>query len=249
MRKPTGYVIYRGPSMLDRSPVVAVALTHSRNRKTGDMVQTYILVDGVDPITAARTGQDVAVCGDCKHRPFNGGACYVTLMHGPANVYRALQRDNYPVASLVSGVTVRSLGAGRMVRLGTYGDPAAVPLEVWHHLVSQADGHTGYTHQWANTKLPKASRQRLSALVMASADTAAEAAQARAAGQRFFRIRTADEPLLENEIVCPASAEAGKRKTCATCKACSGSSRSGQASVAIIVHGAKANRFVAQRAQ
>ena len=34
-----------------------------------------------------------------------------------------------------------------MVRLGTYGDPAAVPSYVWESLLSRAKGWTGYRHQ------------------------------------------------------------------------------------------------------
>ena len=244
MRKPTGYIIYRGPSMLDGSPIVVVAITKSDNRKTGNMVQTYILVDGVNPVDAARDGRDAAVCGDCKLRPSQKGGCYVTLVHGPRAVQDGVARGIYPKASLVSGVTVRSLGAARMVRLGTYGDPAAVPVEVWEHLVSQAEGRTGYSHQWRNEKLSIDHRARLAKLVMASVDNPEEAAAAREAGLRYFRVRSAGEAVAKGEIICPASEEAGKRKTCETCSACSGSARgSKQASVVIIVHGQRAGRF------
>src|SRR4051812_44690746 len=88
-RKPQGVVLYRGPSELDGTPVVAVATAiarRSKNPKTGGMIQTYILADnGEDPIQAARSGGDAAVCGDCPHRPVNGklGSCYVNLIQGP----------------------------------------------------------------------------------------------------------------------------------------------------------------------
>src|SRR4051812_3947762 len=56
-RKPQGVILYRGPSLLDGSPIVCVAvgLTHkSKNPKTGQRtVQTFILADnGEDPIAA-----------------------------------------------------------------------------------------------------------------------------------------------------------------------------------------------------
>lgn len=244
-KQPTGYVIYRGPSLLTGAPIVAVALLGSDNRKTGNMVQTYILADGINPVEAARSGADEAVCGDCKHRPANGGACYVTLIHGPSSVHRALQRGAYPEAQPAA---VGAMVEGRMVRLGTYGDPAAVPVEVWEALIAHAAGRTGYTHQWRNEALPAAHRARLAALVMASVDTRDEAAQARGLGLRYFRIRTADEALQSREFVCPASDEAGKRTTCAACGACSGTKRGAvQASPVIVVHGTKAGRFAAQR--
>ena len=246
MSTPTGYVLYRGPSMLDGSPIVVVATgfaRRSKNAKTGDMVQTYILVDGPDPVTAARTGADGAVCGDCKQRPANGGACYVTLIHGPLAVHKGLQRGIYPAVTSIP--EAQSLGAGRMVRLGTYGDPAAVPMGVWEHLTARAAGRTGYSHQWRNGDLSHAHLDTLRRLVMASVDDTEELAYARQLGWRTFRIRTADQFPERGEFVCPASEEAGMRTTCAACKACDGIERgTSKASPVIIIHGGKARRFI-----
>ncbi len=245
-KKPTGYVIYRGPSMLDGAPIVAIALTGSANRKTGDMVQTYILRQADRPTDAVRTGADVSICGGCKHRPFNGGACYVVVAQGPTVVWKGYAAGKYPDA--MGAATVR-LGAGRMVRLGTYGDPAAVPANVWQRLTRLASGHTGYTHQWQNQELPSAHREAIASLCMASVDSLGEALKARLMGLRYFRIRTATEPMAAREFICPASDEAGKRATCATCGACSGTRDNGRGgSAVIIVHGTKARRFAAQRA-
>lgn len=91
-------------------------------------------------------------------------------------------------------------------------------------------------------------RADIAQLTMASVDNVAEAAQARASGLRYFRIRLATEALQEREFVCPASEEAGKRKLCDTCGACNGTTKSTGASPVIIVHGNKARRFTEQRA-
>jgi hypothetical protein len=245
MKKPTGYVIYRGPSLLDGTPIVAIALLGSSNRKTGNMVQTYILRDDMRPTLAVQTGADSAICGNCKHRPFLGGACYVVVAQGPTVVFKTMQAGKYPDASPAD---VGTMVAGRMVRLGTYGDPAAVPANVWQALTAQAAGRTGYTHQWANEALPMDHRADIAQLTMASVDNVAEAQQARASGLRYFRIRLATEALQEREFVCPASEEAGKRKLCDTCGACNGTTKSTGASPVIIVHGNKARRFTEQRA-
>lgn len=244
MKMPTGYVIYRGPSLLDGKPIVAIALTGSSNRKTGDMVQTYILREDIKPTEALRTGDDKSICGDCKHRPINGGACYVVVAQGPTVVFKTYHVGKYPVAD-----DIAALGAGRMVRLGTYGDPMAVPASVWESLVSKAQGRTGYTHQWANTALDADQVARVSRLCMASADNASEAQSAQSAGKRYFRIRLATETLAPREFVCPASEEAGKRKTCAQCGACNGSEKATAGNPVIIVHGVahKVTRFAAQR--
>jgi hypothetical protein len=242
---PTGYTIYRGPSLLDGSPIAVVALLGSSNRKTGNMVQTYIIRTDMRPVEAVQTGADAAICGDCKHRPSKGGACYVVVAQGPTVVYKTLAAGKYPDASPEE---VGAMVAGRMVRLGTYGDPAAVPASVWNALVAQAAGRTGYTHQWNNAALPAEHRASIARVTMASVDNAIEADTARAAGLRYFRIRLADEPVQAREFVCPASEEGGKRKLCTECGACNGTTKSTGASPVIIVHGNKASRFVSQRA-
>lgn len=259
MSKPTGYVIYRGPSQLDGAPIVAIALTSSTNRKTGNMVQTYILRDDVKPTEALRTGADASICGDCKHRPILGGACYVVVAQGPTVVYKTFKAGKYPdlADSVIGDITmpllIQSLGINRMVRLGTYGDPMAVPAWIWEALVSRASGRTGYTHQWRNLEIPSAQRERIMGLTMASVDDPREAETASAQGLRYFRIRRADEALRPREFVCPASEEANKVRTCATCGACSGTqarTAHGEAkggSPVIIVHGAKASRYIAIR--
>jgi hypothetical protein len=246
MAKANGAILYRGPSMLDGSPILVVAtgLAHkSLNPKTGDMVQTYIIADGIRPLDASKSGADAAVCGDCKHRAANLGSCYVTLVHGPNAVWNGLRRDIYPTVALAG---LPALGADRYVRLGTYGDPMAVPVKIWRALLKRSLGHTGYSHQWGNQSLRPAQRAGIMALVMASVDTPAESIAARAAGYRYFRVRQAGDALMSNEIICPASAEGGHRRTCQTCNACNGNERNTRASIAIHVHGNGAKRFALQ---
>lgn len=254
-KAPTAGIIYRGPSMLDGSPIVAVALYRvtGANRKTGAMVQTYILADnGQSPVEAIRSGADAGICGDCKHRgdgrTYGSRSCYVNVGQGPTAVHKGLARGIYPGLSEPFRSDLRvAMGEGRMVRLGTYGDPAAVPVWVWTDLTQRAAGWTGYTHAWKRSEAAV-----LRGLCMASADTAEEAEEARAAGWRTFRVREASEPVLRGEFTCPASEEAGKVRTCVTCGACDGvaNHRSGrQASPVIVAHGALASRLAANRAR
>jgi hypothetical protein len=239
MKKPSGYIIYRGPSLLDDKPIVVVAITgKSSNSKTGDMVQTYILVDNEkSPVESAKALDDVSVCGDCKHRRGLGGSCYVNLGQGPRSVMSGVIRGIYPDNIINATFAVHK----RKVRLGTYGDPAAVPAYVWEALLAGADSHTGYTHQWQNGKA-----DHVKQWCMASVDTPKEAALAKMEGWRTFRVRVADgSPEYSHEMKCPASAEMNKRLTCDTCMACSGGTDSKKASVTIIVHGSLKNRFAA----
>ena len=127
-KKPTGYVIYRGPSLINGKPIVVIAITKSSNRKTGNMVQTYILPDNnMTPVYNAKALEDEAVCGDCKHRRGKGGSCYVNLGQGVTVVTKSYWAGKYPIGLMEAMESCKD----RTVRLGTYGDPAAVPYEVW----------------------------------------------------------------------------------------------------------------------
>jgi len=224
--------------VLDGAPIVVIPIVKSSNRKTGDMVQTYILRSDIEPHKAVKSGEDSSICGDCRHRPSKDGTCYVLTFQGPLVVFRTMQRGRYPDATPSE---VARLIAGRMVRLGTYGDPMAAPFTVWQDLTLHASGRTGYSHQWDNPVIPARQWRGVMDLCMASVDNNNEAVQARDAGLRYFRIRRADEPVGKKEFICPASHEAGKRLTCSTCGACNGGSRG--ASPVIIAHGSKASAF------
>ncbi len=246
-RKPTGFVFYRGPSLIDGSPIIGIAITgKSTNRKTGNLVQTYILRADMSPMSALMSGADVAICGACPHRPYlatigeGDGACYVNVGQGAMSVYNALLRGNYPDDIDAAA----NACAGRIVRLGTYGDPMAIPVQAWRTLMAQAIGNTGYSHQWLEPQYDDGQRDGIMSLCMASADDETQADMARALGYRYFRIRRPGDALAPREFACPASEEAGKRRTCATCQACDGTSRAGAASPVIIAHGSKKNRII-----
>ena len=241
-----GFVFYDGPSMIDGAPIVGIATLTSENGKTGNMVQTYILRADQAPLDALKSGADASVCGTCKHRPraIDGKrvrTCYVDVSKSVQSVFAAWIRGAY---SLMAPRRAARLLAGRRVRLGAYGDPAAIPAAHWRDLLAFADGHTGYSHAWR-----EAFAQGLRDLVMASADTESERDTARALGWRTFRVRTSTETLAPREIVCPASPEGGNRRQCVTCMACDGAARgSAQASIAIVVHGPAARAFDRVRA-
>jgi hypothetical protein len=236
MKTPNGYVIYRGPSLLDNNPIVVIAITKkSSNIKTGNVVQTYILVDnGIDPIANYKSLADSSICGDCPHRRGIGGACYVNIGQGVLQVYKALQKGNYPFdlekASLLS--------SNRMVRLGTYGDPAAVPKYVWNKLLESASGNLGYTHQWKNNKA-----NDIMDICMASADSESDRELAISRGYRTFRVRLESDTVMKGEFICPASKEANYKKTCNDCGACNGGINTRKGSPTIIVHGTLKSRF------
>lgn len=238
-----GVVLYEGPSRIDGAPIVVIAtglLSGSGNGKTGAMVQTWILRADVSPLVALRTGLDASICGGCVHRPksFDGAkwykrSCYVRVDTAVEGIWQAWKRGGvYPHVSVTD---IASVFAGRLVRFGSYGDPAAVPVVYWQVIKSAAGGTTGYTHQYRSERL----RDTLSVCQL-SADTVEDVASARALGVGSFRVKRAGEAVLPGEVVCPASAEAGKVATCATCRMCDGVSGF---NVVIDAHGIGAKQF------
>lgn len=238
-------IIWQGPSQIDGKPIVLISsgLEHdSPNTKTGAMVQCYILRADMSPIDAVRVGADQSICGDCKHRgdgTGKGRSCYVTLMHGPRVVYDAFARGVYPQVSLFDA---QRAFTGRRVRMGAYGDPAAIPFHVWACILLHTDKVTGYTHQWRTCD------PQFANYVMASCDSEQDKIDAVALGYRTFRVRAANEPLTAREVVCPASEEAGKRTTCFDCGACGGHDSKARANIVIIAHGAGKGHFERARA-
>lgn len=230
-----GAIFYRGPSLLTGEPIVGVltGLTgSSANAKTGPMAQAWILRVDRAPMDAVRDGSDEAICGRCALRGdgATGRACYVTPWLGPHAVWKALGSYLEPTWS-----DLQALVEGRSVRLGAYGDPAAIPFDVWRTLLATAGGWVGYTHQWRDCD------PRLKDLVMASVDSLRELHEAGLRGWRTFRVRRPNEPLVAGaEFICPASDEAGHRTTCQRCQLCRGTSSPAR-SVAIVAHGKPGN--------
>ena len=224
--KALGYIAYEGPSQIDGRPIVVIVnkLQGSDNAKTGaDLVQTFIIRADVAPTDALKTGDDVSICGQCVHRPIlaktNGQApCYVNVGRSVRSVYEAYTRGRYEHATPGQ---LRAILAGRKVRLGTYGDPAAAPVALWQEITADAAGVVGYSHQWQAVNFDHAA---WAPLVMASADSIDEAAQANLFGMRVFRVSVGVDKQ-PGEATCPASAEGGRRATCDTCMLCGGTSK------------------------
>jgi hypothetical protein len=264
-RKPSGFVLWEGASLIDGSPIVVIGTISSRNIKTGKMLQTWILRADLDPLTANRTGEDYSICGNCPLRgeanpgKVSGTAdnrgCYVQIGQAPASVYRTYKAGKYPRAIVYGGLlfdpalfdatgipTVSGapcIGKGQTVRLGAYGDPAAVPGHIWDMLTKFATGWTGYTHQSgiiATAPIDKC---------MVSADSAIDAMKAWGKGYRTFRIVAhTSEVIRAKEIICPATPEGGNKATCTECRLCMGSVKTGK-SVAVIAHGAGKKHAIA----
>jgi len=239
-KQPTSVVLWSGYSRLDGAPIVVIATglkSRSGNDKTGDMVQTWILRADMSPVEALNTGADESICGNCPARGNNGNGrknkpkethpsvgrfCYVVVHNAPRSVYASWRRGNIPLATEKDRAVIRS----RSLRIGSYGDPAACPPDVWSDV--KGNNWTGYSHQWK--RFPDVRNY-----LMASCDNVAEKHQARALGCRTFRVSGDDDGALRpDEITCPSTTIG---LSCVRCGLCKGAG-SGAKSITIPAHGA-----------
>jgi len=230
--RSNGMVLWQGQGF-NAAAVVAVLtglLRPSSNRKTGQLLQVWVLPADVSPVEAVRTGRDDAVCGGCRYR--GGQGCYVNVGQAPLAVWEAWRADAYPEWDGDPG-----LFRGRLLRWGAYGDPAILPIELVRTASGAAAGHTGYTHAWRTCD------RRFRFWLMASVDTPRERRLALEMGWRTYRVRRPGDRLLRGEFECPASEEQDFRLTCAECRACGGGLWTGQATPAILPHGPRAGRI------
>ena len=227
-----GYILYEGESVLDGAPIVVIATLETSNVKTGNMIQTWIVRADQSPVEASNSGDDVSVCGSCVHRHHLGGACYVNIGQAPLSVWKAYKRGIYPIATMADLKRIQ----GRSLRIGTYGDPAAVPFRIWDALIRavKPKTRTGYTHQVAHKNFD----HRILQFCMASADTPKQARKLHAMGARTFRVKTSEGDFLPNEIECLSDS---KGVQCIDCGLCDGKGE--QVNIAITVHGSRANRY------
>lgn len=245
--KPSGYIIYQN------KVIVVIMIIRSSNKKTGNMVQTYIIRKDVNPLEALKNGKDAAICGDCIHRgrfiknEKTGKiewkrTCYVNVGQGVLQVYKSYIKGNYPKYNPHKH-DVRLLdksGNKRMIRLGTYGDPAFVPLRVWEYLLPKFDGKTGYTHQWNKPWI----NPNFKNIVMASCDSKTNVNDSNAIGYRSFIVVPHDYKVDKindmNAINC-LSDSIGRK--CEDCGICNGNEKNKGKNVYINAHGAS-KRFV-----
>ena len=224
-----GFILYEGKSELDGAPVVGIATLKSSNIKTGNMIQTWFMRSDIAPTEAVKSGLDVSVCGNCPHRHYNDGACYVNVGHAPLQIYKSYKRGLYPKFDAVKHSQYIT---GRRIRLGSYGDPASVPYKILKELTDFGNGWTGYTHQISHRNYDK----QYNNLLQISADTPNQALKYQQNGGYTFRVALPDDDLLPNEIECKADSQG---ITCQDCGLCNGQRQN----IAIVVHGSRKKQF------
>jgi len=229
-----GYVLQRGTSPIDGKPFVVIMTMKTTNRKTGDMVQVWILRDDVNPVEAIATGNDYSICGNCSHRkqPDGTRSCYVNVGQAPLSIWKAYKRKVY---GQLSDLTPEML-QGRKIRWGSYGDPALVSPILFATLNEHAAGHTGYTHQWRE---PWA--QWCKGLFQASCDGLDDYLNASAHGWQTFAVIPKGSQAYSGKL-CPATAE-NSQAQCTTCSLCDGA----KTDIFVEAHGSGAKYVTASR--
>ncbi len=222
------YIVWEGASLIDGSPIVLILTgftSSTSNRKTGRLLQSWIIQQNFVPTYAAKNGLERGVCGDCKLKSSEMGSCYVNLL--PVNnIYNKYATGNYPK---FSAKQIAVLERYRYpLRIGSYGDPTAIPFEVWEPIILATNKFTGYTHRWR--EVDNSSWKKY---LMASVDNETEAREAQVKGWRTFRVMAPDSPLMPNEILCRNTQD--DRIQCETCLLCNG--ESSKPNIADPVHG------------
>ena len=131
--------LYDGPSLIDGKRIVVILTgldDSSKNTKTGDMLQTFIMRHDVKPNVATKTGEDSSVCGACPLRPsawdrsVSDRPCYVKVFQAPRSTWVA-NRD-LPVAPLPK--TRKDTGYTHQWRLPMASDFARLTMASVHSL-------------------------------------------------------------------------------------------------------------------
>jgi hypothetical protein len=124
---------------------------------------------------------------------------------------------------------------GRRVRLGAYGDPAMLPIDVLKRLQRLSNGCLGYTSQWSQSWFdPEVLNYCCASLYNTAAVQKLKDMFPKA---KYFRIlQDPDEKLLNGEIIC-LNERSGKM--CHECGLCNGR----RSNVVILAHGSWAKRM------
>lgn len=205
--------------------VYAVAtgmLRPSSNVKTGPMTQTFIL-NKKGKVSNKTKG------AGCKGCPVFEG-CYVRWEQAPLSVSKAKKAKRYK--TMEWNWNDLSLLARYPLRIGSAGDPTAVPAYEWEQMLPYVDSWTGYTHKWA---VPENLSFRVFA--MASVHTVDDMKKANKLGFRTYRV--GGGPITKDEVMCPHYTH---NVQCAKCKLCSGASTKAK-NIYAPAHGARKNKI------
>lgn len=230
MKTEQGYILHEGEQNGERFAVIATGFNKgSTNRKTGKMIQIYIILADVHPVAAVQSGLDAStICQDC---PFaSGNGCYVNVGQGVASVWKSYRAGNYPH---LLAKDFRKMFEGRSVRFGAYGNPTLLPLAKVKLIASVASGWTGYFHNWHS--MHKATAKAYNQYFMCSTETQDSYKLAKSLKMRVFHA-SPEKP--EDAVECVSDSHGIQ---CIKCQLCQGWAKKAK-NVWINPHGAKAGK-------
>jgi hypothetical protein len=230
--KPNSYIIHQGIVNGQKFVVIASGFERSSdNRKTGDMIQIWFLLEDGNPVAVVKSGLDAAtICQGC---PFaSGNGCYVNVGQAPLSIWNSFKRG-LPV---MTPKDYTKYFAGRKVRFGAYGNPTLLPIAKVKAIAKASDGWTGYFHNW-KTMAP-AQRNAYNAYFMASTETKDSFELAKSLQLRVFHVSPVQP---ENTVECLSDS---RGLTCAQCQLCQGWNKPAK-SVWINPHGSTVKKATA----
>ncbi len=233
MKLKNGYIIHEGIEHGERYAVIATGLKKaSDNRKTGKMVQIWIILKDVHPVTGVKSGLDsTTICQGC---PFaSGQGCYVNVGQAPAQIWKAYNKGNYPFLNIKD----YNVFEGKSVRFGAYGNPTLLPIAKVKKICSFSSGWTGYFHNWK--ELPKAKAKAYNQFFMASTETQDSYKLAKELKMRVFHV-SPEKP--KDAIECLSDSHGIQ---CVKCQLCQGWNKKAK-SIWINPHGSTKKRAIEQ---
>ena len=229
--KPNGFLIYEGTKNGEKYAVIATLKTS--NRKTGNMIQLWIILSDYSPVDGVKSGLDAStICTGCKFASGNG--CYVNVGQAPNSIWKAYKANKYPK---LDPFLYDNVFNGRKVRFGAYGNPSLIPLSIIKMITESCEGWTGYFHDWS--KMSKERALAYGKYFMASTETKDSVRRAKEKKLRFFHV-SPTQP--KDTIECLSDS---RGLSCDQCQLCKGN-RIGAKSIWINPHGSKKKRAIQQ---
>lgn len=214
----------------------------SENSKLGFGFVVHTYHWSLDQIATGVFTNDAHNCMDCPYSyNQNGGktgGCYThggpqgkglrSMLKRLHRLYGEGKIESFNKNLFNAFLTLSSSASPVLTRLGVYGEPITLPLNVMGKLVRISKSHTGYTHQWN-----KDTAGEYSKYLMASTHNTFETLIAESRGYRSFQSSKQKDAKMP---VCPASKEMNYKLTCIQCKACDGKASGKSKSIFIHKH-------------
>lgn len=210
---------------------------NSINRKTGDMLQVFIL-----PLNWVKSGimdDDREICFDCIFSQSKTKKCYVRkgfsnlgLITKVKCLHKAYLNNEIPLLDAETEKQIIKFCKNKFIRFGAYGEPILLGESLTNKISKVSLGWTGYTHQYKNPLYNWAKEY-----FMASVESEFESEYAKKIGFRTFFVVDNVKLVEKNKYVnCPASKEQNYKTTCEDCLLCQGTKSKSKKSIIINKH-------------